>query len=113
MDWTDYIVEVYRTVPAELTRADLIVNAALGLCGETGEIADAIKKARYQSHDMDMASLRNELGDVLWYWTLLATELGMAPDEIMAANVRKLRARYPDGFSAERSRARSEGEATP
>lgn len=81
-------------------------NGILGLCGEVGEIADQIKKYRHQGHDLDRGHMIEELGDVLWYCAELAAGLGTTLDQAAEANVEKLRARYPDGFDAERSRNR-------
>lgn len=84
--------------------ADSLVNAALGISGEAGEIADHIKKHRFQGHDLNTAELVKEAGDVLWYLNLLACALGMPLEEIAAQNISKLRQRYSDGkFSVERS----------
>lgn len=49
-----------------------------------------------------------ELGDVLWYCAELAVGLGVTLEDVAAANIDKLRARYPQGFDAERSRNRDE-----
>ena len=80
-----------------------IKNGILGLCGESGEIADIYKKYLYQGHELDREHMAEELGDVCWYVAELATGLGVTLEEVMARNIEKLRKRYPDGFDAERS----------
>ena len=80
-----------------------IENGILGLCGETGEIADAYKKHLYQGHEFDRGHMAEELGEVCWYVAELATGLGVTLDEVMGRNIEKLRKRYPDGFDSERS----------
>lgn len=83
-------------------------NGAMGLCGETGEVMDHLKKYTYQGHAFDPNKLIDEAGDVLWYLAELAAGLGVTLDEVAQHNVDKLRRRYPDGFSAERSMYREE-----
>jgi NTP pyrophosphatase (non-canonical NTP hydrolase) len=79
------------------------INAALGLAGEAGEIADMVKKWQFQGHDIDDDKMELELGDVLWYVAQMAGARGFMMSRVMERNVKKLAARYPDGFSAERS----------
>jgi NTP pyrophosphatase (non-canonical NTP hydrolase) len=83
------------------------VIAALGLAGEAGEFANIIKKKTAHGHDIPKEELADELGDVLWYLAEAATACGLTLNEIAAMNVEKLKARYPDGFSEERSRNRT------
>lgn len=71
-----------------------LVLGALGLCGEAGEVAELIKKAIFHGKDLDEDRMKEEMGDVLWYFTLLMVEMGFDLDEIMQANIDKLRARY-------------------
>lgn len=85
-------------------------NAGLGLAGEAGECVDIIKKHLYHGHKLDKEKLKYELGDVCWYVALLASLIGENLDSIMIANVEKLKERYPDGFSHERSINRKENE---
>lgn len=85
-----------------------IENGILGLCGETGEIADVYKKYLYQEHEFDREHMAEELGDVCWYVAELATGLGVTLEEVIRQNIEKLRKRYPDGFDAERSVHREE-----
>ena len=76
--------------------------AALGLCGEAGEVADLVKKIQHHRHPLDGATLdklRKELGDVLWYVAHMCSGMGWQLGDIAGENIGKLRARYPDGFS--------------
>ena len=99
-----------RTSNDKLTIRDHVLNGALGLFGEGGEVADIVKKAYMQGHPLDKAHIAEELGDVCWYVAELATALGYSVEEIMGGNVDKLRRRYPEGFEAERSINRDERE---
>ncbi len=73
-------------------------NAALGLAGEAGEVAELVKKRRFQGRPYDRSKMLEELGDVLWYLDLMAQLHGFTLDYVAAANVEKLTARYPNGF---------------
>ncbi len=81
---------------------------ALGVAGEAGEVCDVVKKHYGQGHPLDRDEVINELGDVLWYVTALAARLGYPLAEVAARNTAKLRARYPNGFTTERSVARED-----
>ena len=87
---------------------DKIMNGALGLTGESGEVADMLKKHCYQGHTLDTEHVAKELGDIAWYIAFTADTLGYDLETILQMNVDKLRKRYPDGFSAERSIHREE-----
>ncbi|CAN5315799.1 nucleoside triphosphate pyrophosphohydrolase family protein [soil metagenome] len=70
----------------------------LGLAGEAGEVANIVKKIQ-RDHDGIITSeirgkLKDELGDVLWYISACADELGIALDEIAEFNVQKLAKRH-------------------
>lgn len=71
--------------------------AALGLCGESGEFADMVKKWLYQGHGFDDAKAIEELGDVLWYVALACSLMGTTMNRVMAANLAKLQRRFPSG----------------
>ena len=105
----DYQVAALRSAKA-LDSNGFIQNGILGLCGETGEIADHIKKHQFQDHELDKQHLIEELGDVCWYIAILAHGLGTDLETVMKGNVNKLMKRYPQGFSSERSLNR-EGES--
>lgn len=92
----------------ELSEEEALVNAAMGLCGESGEFIDHVKKVRFHGHPLDREYLCKELGDVAWYLAEAAWALGLSMEEVFAGNLGKLQKRYPDGFSAERSVNRTE-----
>jgi NTP pyrophosphatase (non-canonical NTP hydrolase) len=80
-----------------------VTNAVLGLCGESGEVADIIKKWRNQGHGLDEEKIIEEIGDVMWYISLMAHSLGYTLSEVATLNIRKLELRYPYGFDSEKS----------
>ena len=90
------------------TRDQQLANMALGLAGEAGEVADTLKKHLFHAHPLDSAALAKELGDCLWYIAGAASALDLSLGDIAAGNVEKLRRRYPEGFSEERSLNRVE-----
>ena len=88
---------------------DRLRHAVLGLASEAGEVAGMLQKV-YQGHPFDPQHAQKELGDCLWMIAEACEALGVDMDEVMQQNIDKLRARYPDGFDAERSRCRAEGD---
>jgi len=91
------------TLNPALEGKDVLINGVMGLCGEAGEVIDHVKKHLAQGHPLDKAHMAKELGDVAWYLAETATALGLELEEILQGNIDKLRARYPEGFSTERS----------
>jgi NTP pyrophosphatase (non-canonical NTP hydrolase) len=74
---------------------------ALGLAGEAGEVADKLKKVIRDNGGILTDAVRDavagELGDVLWYVSVLASEIDYSLDEIMAKNLAKLNSRKERG----------------
>ena len=104
MTINEYQAAALRTAQTDkLSASALLLNSALGLCGESGEVADLVKKHRFQGHDIDVEHIAKELGDVAWYLAVGAYAIGYDLETILQMNVDKLKARYPDGFSADRS----------
>ncbi|MEB9339164.1 nucleoside triphosphate pyrophosphohydrolase family protein [Bacillus cereus] len=94
-----------------------VLNAALGLSGESGEVADIVKKAIFHGHGFDPAhcpgeeegnthKIALELGDILYYISIMSHEMGYTLEDIAQMNIAKLAKRYPNGFSREASQAR-------
>ena len=111
MTINEYQAAALRTAQTDkLTASDLLLNSALGLCGESGEVADIVKKHRFQGHDIDIEHIAKELGDVAWYLAVGAYAIGFDLESIFRMNKEKLEARYPDGFSTDRSLHRAEND---
>ena len=110
MTLNEYQILAHRTTNHELTNQGLIENGVMGLCGESGECIDIVKKSLFQGHPLDREKLIDELSDVLWYAAELATGLEVALSDVAQHNIDKLTARYPDGFSSEKSIHRKEYE---
>ena len=81
----------------------VLSNAALGLAGEAGEVADIVKKHLYQGHDLDKEKVVKELGDCMWYIALMCDCIDVSLDDVMVENIKKLMDRYPDGFDSSKS----------
>ena len=99
-----------RTLNPELSKKDVLINSVMGLCGESGECIDIVKKWLAQGHALDKDKLAKELGDVAWYLAEAATALEIPLEEILAANIEKLKQRFPEGFTTEDSLARADVE---
>ena len=76
-----------------------LLHAQIGLSGEVGELADAIKKHVMYDKPLDVENLKEECGDVLWYMAILLDEIGSSFSEVMAHNDTKLKKRYPNGYT--------------
>ena len=102
-DELSYLVKSLLDSGAVTQHQLLLLNGVLGLSGETGEVADHVKKAVFHGHDLDVDHLAEELGDVAWYLAVTAHAIGYDLGDIFQRNIDKLAKRYPDGFSKERS----------
>lgn len=109
MTLMEYQQAAQRTSNTHLSDSK-IKNGLFGLAGEVGELCDLYKKYRFQGHGFDRGHMISELGDVLWYVVELACGLDVSLDVVAQTNIMKLKARYPEGFSAERSMHRAEGD---
>jgi NTP pyrophosphatase (non-canonical NTP hydrolase) len=82
---------------------DLLINSVMGLCGESGEVIDLVKKHVSHGHPLNREKLIDELGDVAWYLAECAEAIGVTLEDVLTHNIEKLKKRYPEGFSTERS----------
>ncbi len=113
-DFNTYAELAMRTASEEslIDERTMLNASALGLNGEAGEIADHVKKIMYHGHPLDSDTrdkIAKEIGDILWYCAMGAKGLGIGLGEIAQMNVDKLKKRYPEGFSTERSLNRPHG----
>jgi NTP pyrophosphatase (non-canonical NTP hydrolase) len=98
MTINEYQKLAMTTLNPELSEKDILINGVMGLCGESGEAIDIVKKWLAQGHDLDKEKLAKELGDIAWYLAETATALELSLEDIFEANIEKLRRRYPQGF---------------
>ena len=111
MTINEYQIAALRTAQTDkLTARELLLNSALGLCGESGEVADLLKKYHFQGHNLDLDHVAKELGDISWYLAVGAYAIGYDLETILQMNVDKLEARYPNGFESDRSLHRAEND---
>jgi NTP pyrophosphatase (non-canonical NTP hydrolase) len=93
MDCDDYQRAALRTA-RDKDAPDEFMHLVLGLVGETGEIAEKVKKLVRDQHSdldrLDRDDMAAELGDVLWYAAVLADFLGLSLGDIAQRNIDKL-----------------------
>ena len=108
MTINEYQTLAMKTLNPELSRKEVLINGVMGLCGESGEAIDIVKKWLAQGHELDKEKLAKELGDIAWYLAETAYALEIPLEDILRGNIDKLRKRYPEGFSTEHSMNRAE-----
>ena len=95
MDANEYSTLALRTAAQRSTK-DLMVEAAMGIGGEGGEVVDIVKKVFFYGKELDRQHLIEELSDLAWYMNLMVESLGTTWGEVFETNIRKLETRYPD-----------------
>ena len=80
-----------------------LLHGALGIVTEAGEFLDQIKKNTFYGKEIDYVNLGEEVGDMLWYISVILNSLGLTYEEVMDKNIAKLRARYGDKFTKEKA----------
>ena len=103
MTINEYQKLAMTTLNPELSKKDVLINGVMGLCGESGEAIDIVKKHLAQGHELDREGLIKELGDIAWYLAETAYALDVPLEEVFRRNLDKLKSRYPEGFDPERS----------
>lgn len=103
MKVNDYQKKALRTLNPSLSKSEILINGVMGLCGESGEAIDIVKKHLAQGHKLDRENLAKELGDVAWYLAETAYALDYNLESIFQMNLDKLAKRYPHGFEKEKS----------
>lgn len=98
----EYQFDARRTQNKDLKLWQMREHALYGLSAEVGEVLGLHQK-QHQGHVLDDTALRLEIGDILWFVGELCDVYGFDMGEVAKANIAKLRARYPDHFTAEQS----------
>ncbi|WP_268913841.1 nucleoside triphosphate pyrophosphohydrolase family protein [Lentilactobacillus sp. SPB1-3] len=96
MDFNEYQKAANRTL---MGKEQVLTNCALGLTGESGEVADLIRKYTFNSEKLDHDEIVKEMGDVLWYLSQIAEWADIPFDEVASDNINRLKQRYPSALN--------------
>lgn len=107
MQMAEYQLLARRTQNPELNLKERKEHAMCGMASELGEICAHYQKV-HQGHPLDVDKVVDELGDLMWFIAEFCDVLRIGMDEAAKRNIEKLKKRYPEGFSEERSRNREE-----
>jgi NTP pyrophosphatase (non-canonical NTP hydrolase) len=113
---TEFASLLMKMTQLELDGANVpkLLTAAVGLCAESGEFTEIVKKIAFQGkpyNEENIFHMKRELGDILWYIAQACMALDTGFDELMEMNVDKLKARYPGGeFDVHYSENRKQGD---
>ncbi len=95
MDLNEYTQKATMTTP--IASGDMLrIHAAMGICGEAGEVMDHMKKVVFNRKDLDKNHLVAEMGDICWYMNLMITAIGTTWEHVFDVNIAKLSVRYKD-----------------
>ena len=99
MEINEYQKKAMEFLNPQLNEKDILINGVMGLCGESGEVIDIVKKHLAQGHELNKDKIIEELGDVLWYVAEVAYVLNVKLEDVFTLNIKKLSKRYKNGFS--------------
>lgn len=99
MQVNEYQKAAMATLNPALDKKDVLINSVMGLCGESGEAIDIVKKWLMQGHELDREHLARELGDVAWYLAEAATALDVPLEAVFQGNLDKLRRVFPTALT--------------
>lgn len=109
MQGNEYQKLAARTIDKKLSKSQKELHSLFGMVGEIGEIHSIYQKL-FQGHSFSEEHLKKELGDLMWFIAEYCTAYGWELEDIMQMNIDKLKARYPEGFEADKSLHRMAGD---
>ena len=80
-----------------------LLHGAMGLCTESGELQDQLKKHIFYGKPLDLVNISEECGDLFWYLAETLTAIDARFVDVMQRNIDKLRARYPEKFTEDKA----------
>ena len=110
MKVNEYQQLAMTTLAPHLDRKEVLINSVMGLCGESGEVIEIVKKWLVKKDQLNRDRMIEELGDVAWYIAEAATALGVSLENILQANIDKLKNRYPERVQASNGLVKLDGE---
>lgn len=106
-DIPDYMVVNNRLFNMGDPKVLKFLHAAMGICTESGELMDALKKYLFYGKPIDDTNVNEEAGDLFWYIAILADAFGFTFESSMEKNIAKLKARYPNRFTEKDAQLRN------
>ncbi len=79
------------------------LHMILGMITEIGELADTFKKEMAYGKEIDWINVKEEIGDLLWYVIGFCNINGFDFYDVLEANAKKLKARYPNNFEKDKA----------
>lgn len=110
---TDALVERLQELEQHDVNIALLLTSSIGMVSEGGELQEIVKKLFFQGKPLTedlVTHIQRELGDVIFYWINACRAIGVSPEDVISGNYDKLSARYPQGFSVEKSENRKTGD---
>lgn len=98
MNATEYLVLSGRTDNPKDFNTQML-HGILGVTSEAGELSDHLKRHTFYGTPFDAGNVKEECGDLLWYIALICRTCGFTLEEVMEANIAKLKRRFPEGFT--------------
>lgn len=71
MNFATFILDANRTAPTDSNLFKDFAHASFGLKTEVGELVDILKRFYFYGKQPDVAHVKEEIGDVLWYTNLI------------------------------------------
>lgn len=102
MDFQDYQSLCKKTTQKFEDREKEILMWGLGIAGEAADTASCIKKT-YGHHNDQILGIKENLGDTMWYIAMICNFYGWNLEDVCKDNIKKLAARYPEGFSHQKA----------
>lgn len=113
MNINTYQKEALKTIklhPDLLKEDRALLDWALGLSGEVGEVCELVKHKVFHKEPLSKMKIAKELGDVAWYLAAIATELGFSLEDCLKLNLAKLKHRHGESFCFDKSASRHKKE---
>lgn len=104
-----YALSARRTQNPKLSKAETALHALFGMASEVGEI-HSIFQHFYQGEAVDVPKLEKELGDLMWFVIEFCDMFNIDPSHMLKTNIKKLKKRYPNGFTEKESAERHKSE---
>jgi NTP pyrophosphatase (non-canonical NTP hydrolase) len=101
----EYIQNCMRTASVTFKAAvpPQVIHGIEGCVTEAGELMDALKKTEFYGKPFDPVNICEEIGDIMWFLSLICNYYGWSFSHVWEINIAKLKKRYPEKFTSEKA----------